>query len=272
MTIKMYTVDAFTDQPFKGNPAAVLVLDEPLDDHLMQDIAVEINLSETAFILMRKGQNPLLRWFMPSAEIDLCGHATLASAHVYLTEIYPSLDEVTFETKVAGPLKIIRKGPSRYMMDFPSRAGDKADIEKIPKFVLDALTEARPIEAYQARDLMLIYDDEDIVRSMKPDFKALAQFERFIIVTAPSKKYDFISRFFFFFSPEAGVVEDPVTGSAHCTLAPYWARILDKNRLFAYQASRRGGELTLDVLQNRVYMTGSAVTIMDGTVRMEALK
>jgi PhzF family phenazine biosynthesis protein len=262
--MNFWQVDAFTKEPFKGNPAAVFILQEPLQDKLMQDIALEKNLSETAFVLERKGQNPLLRWFMPIGEIDLCGHATLASAHVYLNDIHPELNEVTFDTKVAGPLKVTRQDNS-YTMDFPSRPGEAADVKSVPAFVLDALTKARPVEARQARDLMLVYESEDTVRSLEPDLGALAKFDKFVIVTAKSAgPYDFISRFF---CAGDGVPEDPVTGSAHCTLMPYWAKKLGKNRLKAYQASKRGGELLLELNDDRVRITGHAVTVFNGQMR-----
>lgn len=263
-TMKFWQVDAFTDQPFKGNPAAVCILEKPLSDELMQNIAIEMNLSETAFVLLRAGQNPLLRWFTPMFEIDLCGHATLASAHIYLTEIHPELGEVTFGTKFVGPLKVAKRKVGTYTMDFPSRPGEKVDLAAIPQFVFDALSAVKPMEAYKSRDLMLVYESEQDIRDMNPDFNALMKFKEFIIVTAKSSgTYDFISRFF---CADDGIAEDPVTGSAHCTSAPYWAEKLNKNQLFAYQASRRGGELLLDVTKDRVAITGSALTVIKGEI------
>jgi len=260
-----WQVDSFTNKRFKGNPAAVFIFKEPLDDELMQNIAIEMNLSETAFVLLREGQNPLLRWFTPMFEIDLCGHATLASAHIFLTEIQPELNEITFDTKFVGPLRVERS-TGGYTMNFPSRLGEKVNVNDIPPFVFDALTSARPIEAYKSRDLMLVYENEQIIRDINPDFNALMKHKDFIIVTAKStdSKYDFVSRFF---CADDGITEDPVTGSAHCTSAPYWARKLGKNKLKAYQASRRGGELSLEISGDRVLITGEAVTIMDGKMR-----
>ncbi len=259
--MRFWQVDAFTNTLFKGNPAAVFFLHEPLNDELMQKIAIEMNLSETAFVLLREGEKPLLRWFTPMSEIDLCGHATLASAHIYLTEIYPDLDEITFDTKFVGPLKVV-KNRDGYTMNFPSRLGEKVELADIPQFVLDALTKAKPVEAYQSRDLMLVYDDEEIIHNIEPDYNALLKYENFIIVTAKSNdKYDFISRFF---CANDGIAEDPVTGSAHCTSAPYWSQKLKKNHLKAYQASKRGGELILDVTEDRVKITGQAITVMNG--------
>lgn len=265
--LNFWQVDAFTNQPFKGNPAAIFILHEKLSDELMQNITIEMNLSETAFILIREGQNPLLRWFTPMFEIDLCGHATLASAHIYMTEIFPDLNEVTFDTKFVGPLTVEKVG-GLYSMNFPSRLGDEQEVASIPPFVLDALTtKAKPHTAYKSRDLMLVYDDEQIIRDMNPDFNALMKHKDFIIVTAKSKSpnYDFISRFF---CADDGIAEDPVTGSAHCTLAPYWSKQLDKISLKAYQASRRGGDLGLKIVEDRILITGEAVTVLDGKMRL----
>ncbi len=184
--MKFWQVDAFTQTPFKGNPAAVFVLHQEIDDPLMLNIAIEMNLSETAFVLLRDGQNPLLRWFTPMSEIDLCGHATLASAHVYLTYIDRLRTSITFDTKFVGPLRVERK-EAMYTMDFPSRPGDKIDIQHLPPVVLAGLgAGSQPIESYKARDLMLVYKDDQIIRDMKPDFHALAQYDDFIIVTARS--------------------------------------------------------------------------------------
>lgn len=265
--MKFWQVDSFAQEPFKGNPAAVFVLNEELDDQLMQNIAVEMNLSETAFILLRDGQNPLLRWFTPMFEIDLCGHATLASAHIYMTEIYPDLKEVTFDTKFVGALRVEKK-QSQYTMDFPSRLGERVDIRDIPTSVLSGLgIDSKPIDACKARDLMLVYEDEQTVRDINPDFNMLAKYDDFIIVTAPSsdRKYDFISRFF---CADDGISEDPVTGSAHCTLTPYWSQKLGKEKLRAYQASKRGGELDLEISGDRVFISGSALTVIEGNMRV----
>ncbi len=265
--LKFWQVDAFTNQPFKGNPAAVFILREELDDELMQSIAIEMNLSETAFILIRKDQNPLLRWFTPMFEIDLCGHATLASAHIYMSELFLDLNEVTFDTKFVGPLKVEKIGQA-YRMDFPSRLGDRLEVDDVPNFVLDALTtKSKPSTVYKSRDLMLVYDDEKIIYDIDPDFNALMKYKNFIIVTAKSSdsEYDFVSRFF---CADDGIAEDPVTGSAHCTLAPYWSDRLDKNKMKAFQASQRGGELILNVTKDRVFITGDAVTVVHGKLNV----
>ena len=265
--LKFWQVDSFATEPFKGNPAAVCVLCDTIDDSLMQNIAVEMNLSETAFILIRNGKNPLLRWFMPTSEIDLCGHATLATAHIYLTELNPNLTEVTFDTKFVGPLQV-KKKERVYTMNFPSRPGKKLDIQDIPAWVLAGLgTSSKPTEAYQSRDTMLVYEDDQAIRDINPDFSALAKYDDFIIVTAKSsdKKYDFISRFF---CSDHGIDEDPVTGSAHCTLVPYWSEKLNKERLHAYQASKRGGELDLEIAGDRVFISGHAFTVIEGNMRV----
>lgn len=258
-----WQVDAFTNQPFKGNPAAVFILENELDDEFMQNIAVEMNLSETAFVLLRgDNQRPLLRWFTPTTEIDLCGHATLASSHVLLTKIFPDKNEVTFDTKFVGPLPV-KRNQDGYTMNFPSRLGDRVPLGEIPEFILEALSESRPIDAYKSRDLMLVYDDEKVIREIVPDFNALRAFKDFIIVTAKSSdsKFDFVSRFF---CADDGIAEDPVTGSAHCTSTPYWAEKLGRTKLTAYQASKRGGELLLEVWGDRILITGQAVTLIEG--------
>lgn len=265
--LNFWQVDAFTNSPFKGNPAAIFFLDKELPDRLMQDIAAEMNLSETAFVLFREGDLPLLRWFSPAMEIDLCGHATLASAHIYMTEINPDCSEVIFDAKFVEPLRV-RRVDAGYSMDFPSRPGREIALSEVPESLLDTLsTEARPRSAYKSRDLMLVYDDERDILRLDPALDVLRQYKDFVIVTAKSDKpgCDFISRFF---CADAGVIEDPVTGSAHCTLAPYWANRLGKEELRAYQASKRGGYLVLKVEGERVLITGEVVTVLDGTMRV----
>jgi len=258
--MKFWQVDAFSNKPFKGNPAAVVILDKALPHQTLQNIAAEMNLSETAFVLVENDQ-PLLRWFTPKVEVDLCGHATLAAAHIYLSFLSKK-STVTFSTKFVGPLKVI-KNENHYTMDFPSRPGEKLDLSEIPNFVFKSLSSHQPIEVFKARDLMLVYESEAIVRSIEPDFSALKKFPQWIIVTSRAAKYDFISRFF---CAGDGVDEDPVTGSAHCTLTPYWARLLKKNKLNAYQASERGGELTLELLGDRVLISGEVVTVFEGKI------
>ncbi|PWU20683.1 MAG: isomerase [Bdellovibrio sp.] len=293
--MKFWQVDAFTSRPFGGNPAAVVILEKPLPDEVLQNIAAEMNLSETAFIHEANGQ-PFLRWFTPKVEVDLCGHATLAAAHIYLTHFsacggfatHASQEpEVTFATKFAGPLKVQRVD-RLYTMNFPARPGQQLNLHEVPEFVLNALTSHRPVAAFQARDLMLVYGNEDIVRAMDPDFSSLKKFDKWIIVTSllnssnpsiasnPSNvsrpenspaglpaNFDFISRFF---CAGDGIDEDPVTGSAHCTSTPYWARVLKKNKLRAYQASSRGGDLTVELVDDRVLISGEAISVFEGRI------
>lgn len=263
--MKIWQVDSFTSEPFKGNPAGVMFLKAPLSEQLMQKISREMNLSETAFIHLRINENPLIRFFTPTKEIDLCGHATLASAHIYFTEIYPNENLVTFDTKSVGSLPV-QKSNDGYKMDFPLMAGEKIDINAIPPFVLNAISDISPSEAYLARDLMLVYDDEETILKAKPNFDALSKYEKWIIITSKSKNYDFISRFI---CAGDGILEDPVTGSAHCTLGPYWAKRLNKNKLYAYQASERGGELIVEINQNRSFITGMAVTVIEADLKIE---
>lgn len=264
--IKFWQVDAFTNKIFGGNPAATFVLDKPMEDELMQKIAIEMNLSETAFVLMREGQNPLLRWFTPVYEIDLCGHATLASAHILFNELGIFHEEITFDTKFVGEL-IVRRSGNKITMSFPSRAGDKVEISDIPDSVLKALSDQKPIEAYKSRDLMLVYDNPEVILQMDPDFGSLLRFESEIVVTSKSHdtKYDFISRFF---AAADAIQEDPVTGSAHCTLVPYWSKIYGKSKLMAYQASKRGGELEIEVKADQIEISGEALVVFTGSMRL----
>lgn len=266
MTIKYWQVDAFTKERFKGNPAIVIVLTEEMDDALMQNIAIEMNQSETAFVLLREGKNPYLRWFTPMYEIDLCGHATLSASHIMFTEIDKSLNKITFDTKFAGELTVEKQG-DKIIMNFPSRPGDEVALKDIPDFVLEALSKTKPVYARKARDMMLVYEDEQTILEMNPNFNALLDFKEFIIVTSKSSnpKYDFISRFF---CADDGISEDPVTGSAHSTLAPYWAETLNKNTLSAFQASKRGGHLELEMLEDRVSIAGDALTVIEGKIKI----
>lgn len=266
-TLSLWQVDSFTKEPFKGNPAAVVITKFPLPEELMQNIAIEMNLSETAFVELKAENNPYLRWFTPTCEIDLCGHATLAAAHIMFSENITQNNQIVFETKYAGQLSV-SKYDEGLTMNFPSREGTPVSIQEIPGFVLNALSSHQPIGAYQSRDLMLVYDNDKIIQDMVPDFNALLDHKDYIIVTARSSnpRYDFISRFF---CADDGIAEDPVTGSAHCTLAPYWAKTLNKNKLTAFQASKRGGELQLELTKNRLFIHGQAVTVLKGNMMIE---
>ena len=258
MTILIYQVDAFTRGPFSGNPAAVCPLDAWLDDGTMQNIAAENNLAETAFIVEREDGYDL-RWFTPTVEVDLCGHATLASGFVVLNHLRPELSSVSFET-VSGKLTVTRDG-ERLSMDFPARM-------PTPVAVSEALTDAlgkAPSEVHLSRDVLAVYDDEASIRALSPDqSKLLALDEGFgVIVTAEGDTADFVSRFFV---PKGGIYEDPVTGSAHCTLVPFWAERLGYPKLIAHQVSARGGELHCEHKGDRVIMSGYCTLFLTGRI------
>jgi PhzF family phenazine biosynthesis protein len=259
MTIPIYQADAFTDKLFGGNPAAICPLDEWLPDTLMQTIAVENNLAETAFFV-KNDTGYKLRWFTPEYEIDLCGHATLASAHILFTQLGHKQDEIHFETVKAGTL-IVKKDGDKYTMDFPSRPPIHIDA---PVGLVEALGEKQPLEVLRSRDYFLVYESESDVRDISPDFFALSKMDTVgVIVTARGDNSDFVSRFF---APGAGIPEDPVTGSAHCNLIPYWADKLGKTKLHAYQLSARQGELWCELKGDRVLMSGKAVTYLKGKI------
>ncbi|RMG65245.1 MAG: PhzF family phenazine biosynthesis protein [Bacteroidetes bacterium] len=257
MPIPLYQVDAFTRQVFHGNPAAVCPLDEWLPDDRLQVIAAENNLAETAF-LVPEGAGYRLRWFTPVLEIDLCGHATLAAAHVLYTELGYDAQRIRFFTR-SGELPVVRDG-DRYRMDFPARPPEPCPA---PPLLIQALGR-QPLWTGRSRDYLALLEDETTVRDLQPDLAAVARLEAIgLIVTAPGNKVDFVSRFF---APQAGVPEDPVTGSAHSTLVPFWAERLQKNSLHARQISARGGELWTEALGERVFLSGEAVTVIRGTL------
>jgi predicted PhzF superfamily epimerase YddE/YHI9 len=259
MNLPIYQVDAFTDRVFGGNPAAVVVLDEWLDDQTLQAIAAENNLAETAFVIP-DANGSRLRWFTPLVEVDLCGHATLATAHVLFQEYFPEEFHLRFETK-SGSLAVHRKGALLFL-DFPSRPGKALAID-------DTLIEALgtpPESAFLARDLMVVLESEAQVKAFSPDLPAIQRLDAFaLIITAPGDEVDFVSRFF---APRAGIPEDPVTGSAHCTLIPYWANRLGKTQLMARQISSRGGELHCELQGDRVLIGGKVVEYMRGEIRV----
>ncbi len=259
-TIPIYQVDAFTLGPFSGNPAAVCPLDAWLDDDTMQKIAAENNLSETAFIVAREGGYDL-RWFTPAIEVDLCGHATLASGCVVLDHLQPGLDSVAFETK-SGQLVVSRDG-DRLSMDFPARA-------PLPVAPSPALSEAlgeAPSEVHLSRDILAVYDDEASVRRLSPDQARLLALDEGlgVIASARGDTVDFVSRFFV---PKAGIAEDPVTGSAHCTLVPFWAQRLGRSQLVAHQVSPRGGELHCEHRGDRVILGGRCSLFLSGSIHL----
>jgi PhzF family phenazine biosynthesis protein len=260
MNIPIYQVDAFILGPFSGNPAAVCPLDAWLDDDTMQNIAAENNLAETAFIVARD-DGYALRWFTPAIEVDLCGHATLAAGYVVLNHLQPDLDSVSFET-MSGQLIVARSG-DRLSMDLPARAPAPATVTQA---LSDALGRA-PSEVHQSRDVLAVYDDEASIRRLSPDqAKLLALDEGLgVIVTAKGDAVDFVSRFF---APKAGIAEDPVTGSAHCTLVPFWADRLGRSQLVAHQVSSRGGELHCEHRGDRVIMSGQCALFLTGSIHM----
>ncbi len=259
MRIPIYQVDAFTNRLFGGNPAAVCPLETWLDDRILQSIAAENNLSETAFFVPR-GDRFHLRWFTPAAEIDLCGHATLGAAFVIFRYVKPQLQAAYFDT-LSGELVVNREG-ERLAMNFPSRPPVPCN-EGID--AMAAALGARPRELWAARDYLALFDSEEQVRSLEPDFKALAKLGRMAIVTAPGREVDFVSRFF---APGHGIDEDPVTGSSHSTLIPYWAGRLGKNSLHAWQVSRRGGDLYCELQGERVKIAGTAVPYLEGWIEV----
>jgi predicted PhzF superfamily epimerase YddE/YHI9 len=259
MNLPLYWVDAFTDQVFAGNPAGVVPLVAWPEAALMQHIASENGLAETAFFI-RTGEDRFhLRWFTPTFEIDLCGHATLASAFVVFTQLGSSGDVLTFDSR-SGPLVVTRLGDGRLELDFPARPGAPA---LMPPQIPTGLG-ATPRLVTKARDYLCVFETEAEVRGLKPDFAVLGQLDATgIIVTAPGRDCDFVSRFF---APRAGIPEDPVTGSSHCTLVPYWARCLGRKRLHARQVSARGGELWCELAGDRVKIAGHAVLYLRGEI------
>ena len=258
MTIPIYQVDAFTENLFGGNPAAICPLDEWLPAPQMQKIALENNLAETAFFIPL-GDDFELRWFTPELEIDLCGHATLATAHVLFTILGYEREVIHFHTLKAGTLSVHRSG-DKYMMDFPSRLPEAT---QIPPGLVESIG-GKPVEVLRSRDYFLVYETESDVLSLEPDFFALAKIDSIgFIATAPGDNSDFVSRFF---APSAGINEDPVTGSAHCNLIPYWAERLGKENMHAYQVSERRGELWCQLKGDRVLMSGKAVTYLKGEI------
>jgi len=260
MPLNQFQVDAFTDRPFAGNPAAVVPLERWLDDALMQAIAAENNLSETAFFAPQ-GDVYGLRWFTPVSEIDLCGHATLATAHVLFNELGVAADALQFDTR-SGRLTVTRQG-DLLQMDFP--LWSVGPLAKDPG-IAEALG-ATPVDTLATSAcLMAVFADEASVATLAPDMRAVAALHPFgLIVTAPGEAHDFVSRFF---APAVGIDEDPVTGSTHCALAPFWAARLGKSTLKARQISARGGELECELRGERVLLRGRAVTVIESTLRL----
>ncbi|MCM8738026.1 PhzF family phenazine biosynthesis protein [Azospirillum sp. A1-3] len=265
MRLPIYQVDAFTDRVFAGNPAAVVPLESWLPDAQMLAIAAENNLAETAFFV-RNGEGATggyeLRWFTPAVEVDLCGHATLATAFVISTILEPGRERMDFATRQAGTLTVTRDG-DRYTLDFPNRPAKPA--ERVDPNLLAALGGPAPAAILSGRDYLVVYESADAVRALAPDMALLSKLDLFAVcVTAPGEDgIDFVSRLF---APAQGIPEDPVTGSTHCMLTPYWAERLGKSVLTARQVSARGGDLLCELAGDRVKIGGQAVLYLEGSI------
>lgn len=260
MKIKFYQVDAFTDKLFGGNPAGVCPLDEWLPDEVMQNIAFENNLAETAFFIPNNGEYEL-RWFTPLAEVDLCGHATLATSHVIFNHLGYSRDKIIFHSR-SGELTV-RQEDDLLVLNFPADVVKQIEInENIYSGV-----GKKPLDMYKGKtDYMLVYASQKDIDEIVPDFNSIIKSgARGIIITAPGNETDFVSRFF---APLVGVNEDPVTGSAHTTLIPYWAGKLGKKELTAIQLSKRKGKLFCKLINGRVEIAGNAVTYLEGSIKI----
>ncbi len=257
----IYQVDAFTRELYKGNPAAVCIMAAWPDREIMQHIASENNLSETAFAVPVNDRYEI-RWFTPRMEVELCGHATLAAAHVLFGHLNHPFDRIYFESLHSGTLTVERSG-DWLILDFPA---DSLEEMAVPEIIITALHKA-PLKAFRGKtDFMFVFASQYEIESLQPDFDLLARVgARGIIVTALGNKYDFVSRFF---APRAGINEDPVTGSAHTVLIPYWSKLLGKKKMMARQLSERGGELVCEMRGKRVKISGQAVTYMTGEINI----
>ena len=259
MRIKLFQVDAFATELFTGNPAAVMPMESYPSDDVLQSIAAENNLAETAF-LVPQGEDFQIRWFTPGPEVPLCGHATLASAAVVMERLHPNRTEVTFYS-ASGPLKVTRRGKG-YVLNFPSRP---SELTAAPEGLAEALGVC-PTEVYvNAFNYMAVIESPETLRQLTPNMEAVAKLDRLgVIVTARGEgEYDFMSRYF---APAKGIPEDPVTGAAHCMLAPYWAAQIGKTSFRAFQASARGGEVICRLIGDRVELQGSCVFYLEGEV------
>ena len=260
MELNLYQIDAFASQPFEGNPAAVCPIDEWLPDELMQSIAEENNLSETAFFIPT-GDGFHIRWFTPTSEVDLCGHATLASAYVLFNILGYKGDQVVFDSR--SGILTVTKDDEWLVMDFPAQPPVLCEI---PQEIVKAFDVA-PIECLKSEDYMVVFEREMDIETANPDFEQLKKLDlRGVIITAKSSDYDFITRFF---APKYGVPEDPVTGSAYTQLAPYWASRTGKKRFNVKQVSLRGGELSCEIVDDRVLISGKAIKYLEGKIKIE---
>ena len=259
MKLKMYQVDAFANKLFSGNPAAVVILESPLKDEVMQSIAAENNLSETAFVSIHESP-VLIRWFTPSIEVDLCGHATLASARI-LFDYYPDLagEEINFNSK-SGVLKIT-KVEGGLCLNFPA---DQPVVTEIDSLFIEIL-DIEPLKLLRGKDdYLAVFENQKQIEDMQPKLSLLKKINaRGLVISAPGDEVDFVSRCFY---PEAGIEEDSVTGSAHTMLTPYWANQFNKDDLEGHQLSRRGGKLNCRLVNDRVYISGSSVIYFEGTI------
>jgi PhzF family phenazine biosynthesis protein len=259
MKLSIYQVDAFAETVFSGNPAAIIPLENWIDEALMQKIAMENNLSETAFIV-KEDEVYQIRWFTPENEVDLCGHATLASAYVIKNFIEPHIGEIEFSTQKVGELKASAK-EGMYTLDFPARIPEPCSV---PEDLLKSLGTSIAVEILKSRDYFVVLPDEEAVKNIEPDFLLMQQLDTFgVIVTAKGQSADVVSRCFY---PGAGINEDPVTGSAHCNIVPYWAQKLGKTKLHCKQLSKRGGSLDCELAGDRVLMTGKCVLFLQGEI------
>jgi PhzF family phenazine biosynthesis protein len=262
MKTTIYQIDAFTDKLFSGNPAAVCILNEWIDEALMQKIAEENNLSETAFVV-KNNDTYEIRWFTPTVEIDLCGHATLATAHVLFEYCNFSETTISFHSHRSGELSVAKESNGNLTLDFPVNL----PIETDENIYLNKAIGATPIKTLKSSfDYLLIFKNQQEIENLNPDFTALKKVNsRGVLVSAPGDIVDFVSRFF---APASGIDEDPVTGSAHCTLTPYWSGVLNKKSLSAKQISKRGGDLHCELVGDRVKISGKAITYMIGEINI----
>lgn len=261
MKLTVYHVDAFAEKIFQGNPAAVIPLEEWPEDELMQKIAMENNLSETAFFV-KTDEGYHLRWFTPEYEIDLCGHATLASAYVIKNFLEPHLAKINFSTQKAGVLKA-SAADGFYTLDFPSRMPQTCTV---PDKLLSSVGVSTVVEVLRSRDYFIVLPDEEAVKNIEPDYTLMKELDTVgVIVTAKGQSADAVSRCFY---PGAGIPEDPVTGSAHCNIVPYWSDKLGKTKLFCKQLSPRGGDLQCELNSDRVLMSGKCVLYLVGEITL----
>jgi len=260
LKLPIYYIDAFTENVFQGNPAAVVVVKENLADETMQAIAFENNLSETAYVNISSSPY-LIRWFTPTVEVDLCGHATLASARILFDEYLPGdCSQVIFNSIKRGTLTAFKKGDLIYL-DFPADQPEEVEQNKV---IVDGLGE-KPLKTYKGQDdYLAVFGEEEIIKAIEPDFNKLSQLDsRGLIITAPGEEVDFVSRFF---SPQSGVNEDPVTGSAYTLMIPYWHGILGKKKFSAKQLSFRSGDVECELLESRVLIGGKTARYLEGEI------